>query len=518
MLSGKLLGLVKYIYLLLIISIVATIICFDYIDVPYKKQHFIPNWAVILIIAIVSILILTAAILISRKHPVLFDRIIIFINNNYVIILGSASIIVFLIQLIISWNFYFKTGWDVGFLTSYAMSMQKSASIHDYFSTNPNNLFLSFLFSIIIKLANIIGIDPYFGLIIFGNFLVNISSVLTSLIIFEYTKNKILGILSLCIFIQWIALSPWIVIPYSETYGVIFPIISLYLYIKEKLIGSNNYFRVFMIGLTATLGYLIKPTTIIVFIAIIIAEIFELFSRTDSNRKGVIINIVIILLSISAILFLHSNLKAGFGIDKEKSLGPFHYVMMGLNAESSGGYSKEDKLFSMSFGTKEERKKGNISVIKQRIENYGLDGLVKHFIRKALINFNDGSFAWENEGNFYLEVYEERSVALTSLLRDFYSSHWDNDNSLFLQFTQNIWLWVLTFSLGFFITKQYRDLSYVSIDNTLYLSIIGFVLFVMLFEARARYLFIFAPIFIICAFIGLERIYKLFSLRFFHPN
>jgi membrane protein YdbS with pleckstrin-like domain len=90
---------------------------------------------------------------------------------------------------------------------------------------------------------------------------------------------------------------------------------------------------------------------------------------------------------------------------------------------------------------------------------------------------------------------------------NFYSSYEDYDNTTFKQITQSLWLWVLIFSLGFIIPVQYNNHSYFSIDNVIYLSIIGFVLYVMIFEARARYLFVFAPIFIVCAFIGFERIY-----------
>jgi len=178
---------------------------------------------------------------------------------------------------------------------------------------------------------------------------------------------------------------------------------------------------------------------------------------------------------------------------------------MGLNAESSGVYNEEDGLYSNSFQTKAERRRANAQVIKERLNNFGPLGLIKHLVKKALINFNDGSFAWEVEGNFYKELLPDNNKILMPTLMNFYSSYEDYDNTVFKQIVQSLWLWVLIFSLGFIIPRQNNNLTYFSIDNVVYLSIIGCVLFVMIFEARARYLFVFAPIFIICAFIGLER-------------
>jgi len=189
--------------------------------------------------------------------------------------------------------------------------------------------------------------------------------------------------------------------------------------------------------------------------------------------------------------------------------------MMGLNAERSGVFEEEDVLYSNSFQTKAERQRANVQVIKERLNNYGPLGFIKLLVNKALINFNDGSFAWEVEGNFYKELLPDNNKIFAPIFMNYYSSYEDYDNTVFKQIVQSLWLWVLIFSLGFIIPLQKNNLIYFSIDNVVYLSIIGFVLFVMIFEARARYLFVFAPIFIICAFIGLKRTYH-YLLKFFH--
>ena len=513
--SKKLLVFNKLLFTICLIAIILIVTFFEYLNYSLKVVHPLSNWINFLLILLITLLFYSL-LNYFRKKQKLLESLIRWINNNFNNILLVISILLFIVQILIAWNLYFKTGWDVEVVVGFAKTLEKSDWDQIYFSTYPNNLLLAYIFSIIMKIAKFIGMDPYFGLIVIGCLLVNISGIITALVLSDYSKNKVLALLSLCIFIPWVALSPWIVIPYSETYGIIFPILVLYLYINLKQSNSPNYFRIFLIGFLSAVGFLIKSTVIIVPIAIIITEIFELFSNLPRDNKTITINIILLLCSVGLVFASFSFLKTSFGIDEEKSFGPTHYIMMGLNAENSGRYNEEDVNYSRSFLTKEERSEGNIQVTKERLANYGVYGLIKHSVRKALVNFNDGSFAWEMEGNFYKEILPDKNKPLAPILMKFYSSYGDYDNTTFKQITQALWLWVLIVSLGFVINSaEHTQPIYISIDNVIYLIIIGLVFFVMLFEARARYLFIYAPIFIICAFIGLERIYHSF-LQFFH--
>ena len=497
----------KFLFAICLVSVIFILTFFDYINYFLKIFHPLPNWVNFLLLVLVSFIVIYIFILLRKKQN-LFESLFHWINRNFKNILIVISILLFVLQIVIAWNFYFKTGWDVEVVVGFAKTLEKSDWDQIYFSTYPNNLLLAYIFSIIMKIAKFIGMDPYFGLITIGCLLVNISGIITVLVLKDYSKNKVFALLSLCLFIPWVALSPWIVIPYSETYGVIFPILVLYLYLRVKQSNASNYFRIFLIGFLSAVGFLIKSTVIIVPIAIIITEIFELFSNLPRDKKTITINIILLLCSVGLVFASFSFLKTSFGIDEEKSFGPTHYIMMGLNAENSGRYNEEDVNYSRSFLTKEERSEGNIQVTKERLANYGVYGLIKHSVRKALVNFNDGSFAWEMEGNFYKEILPDKNKPLAPILMKFYSSYGDYDNTTFKQITQALWLWVLIVSLGFVINSaEHTQPIYISIDNVIYLIIIGLVFFVMLFEARARYLFIYAPIFIICAFIGLERIY-----------
>ena len=51
-------------------------------------------------------------------------------------------------------------------------------------------------------------------------------------------------------------------------------------------------------------------------------------------------------------------------------------------------------------------------------------------------------------------------------------------------------------------------------ESILMLSIIGLTLFQLLFEARARYLFIYTPIYIILAILGIHNIQNMYTKKF----
>ena len=74
---------------------------------------------------------------------------------------------------------------------------------------------------------------------------------------------------------------------------------------------------------------------------------------------------------------------------------------------------------SVSYKTKEERKKANFKVVKERLKDYGVIGLFNHQVKKTLVNYNDGTFAWSREGTFYLNI-QEKNQGIFSNIRNFY--------------------------------------------------------------------------------------------------
>ena len=93
--------------------------------------------------------------------------------------------------------------------------------------------------------------------------------------------KAIIPIYNVVVLYKIIGLSPWFMVPYSDTYSIIFPITVLYNYtVKEK-----KWYNYLMIGLFSYAGYLIKPTAIIVLIAIAIVEIYKSLFKIKDDAK-----------------------------------------------------------------------------------------------------------------------------------------------------------------------------------------------------------------------------------------
>ena len=174
--------------------------------------------------------------------------------------------------------------------------------------------------------------------------------------------------------------------------------------------------------------------------------------------------------------------------------------MMGLNSETMGVYSREDVAFSDSFSTQKERNEADLRVALERVRTLGVKGLARLAVQKTLTNYGDGTFCWDGEGEFYVGAVERGDSAFGSFLRNlYYSRQWEGRwFPLWANFAQLLWLAVLF--LGCVCAWRPADARL----DCLMLAILALSAFELLFEARARYLYIYAPLYIALAVRGLD--------------
>ncbi len=468
--------IIRYIFLLILAYILLIVfISNNSIYLTFREAPIISN-------LLVGVVLIFPGILLLRKINKEIS------NKTYKKILIVLSIITFILQIIILKFTYFYTDWDVKALRDIIIN---NDLYHNYYLTKyPNNLF----YLAILTLYNHIPIisNYYFPLLMFNALLVNITGVITSLTIKRFTDNT-RAIIGYLILLPLILLSPWINIPYSDTFAIMFPILIIYLYTKEDKKAIDYFF----IGFLTILGYFIKPTVFIAFIAVLLIEILKIIKKeTKINIKR--IGIVIIGL-LSAFIFCKGSIYLLHfkPYPHTNSFGPIHYLAMGQNNNSYGLFNEQDVAASDKYGRMYDLNKA-IKRIKER-------NLKEHFTFlevKTLINFNDGTFAWGREGEkFYYKILSDNS-RLSMFLRNYFYKDWKY-NYIFKELMQIIWLLVL--SLSFLSGLKDKDNK----NTIIYLSLIGIVLFLTIFEARARYLYCYSPIFIVAAMIGLNNIKKM---------
>ena len=311
--------------------------------------------------------------------------------------------------------------------------------------------------------------------------------------IYRITSSKKLAFLTMVISIPLLLLNPWFFIPYSDTFSVIIPILILYLY-SNKNKKWASYGTISFLGI---IGYFIKPSSIIVLIAILIVEIIRHKWRVSDIHNKKIIKISCSITGGICLAFILNTCAANFiHFEQDPNIRPIssfiHYLAMGQNPESCGAYLEQD-VIEASQGAKFELNK-----FTTRFFSRTCNEQIDFFTKKLLQNYNDGTFAWSKEGNFYM-IVPERDNKLSNLITNIYYAD-GKYNQIFTNIEQMIWLLVLA-GCVFLFGKRYKRNEIL----VLQLSLVGLFIFVMIFEARARYLYTYIPFFIICSVFGLQN-------------
>ena len=171
-----------------------------------------------------------------------------------------------------------------------------------YYDSYPNNIFLTVILAGIKKFTYFLGFsDGYFACIVAGVILVDISIFLITLTVKRLTKDSRLMVLTLILATIFLGFNPWIIIPYSDTYAVLFTSIVMYLYCLETA-GWKRYLQWFGIVVTSMVGTYIKPTVIIALMAIVIVELLHISKERirEFLLKGVILAAAVIAVSPAA--------------------------------------------------------------------------------------------------------------------------------------------------------------------------------------------------------------------------
>lgn len=465
-----------------------------------RRVFLLPN-CVLLLLGLM-IFAAFAKLFLGKKSKVVLQ-----INNQYQSNY-QASILLFVLLFYISLNIYFSTDWDAGYVLNNARNVVDGSGIDDtYFSMYPNQQLLLFVESILIRINRNFGvIDSPDGLLcIIGVqcMLVAITGNVLYKILLDYSNSAPLSWFGWGLFCFLVALSGWITIPYTDELALIFPTLILRCYQLKEKYKKQPLFWWLLIALLSYWGYKMKPTVIILLVAIVGTEIvyelsemsIELFFRGVKTAVSIILCFLL-----SSWLFTAAINSTGIRINREMDVGILHMIMMGLNDEHDGIWNADDVELSFRIKIKDERKRAQIDRIKNRLEDYGFAGMIVHTVKKTLVNFNDGSFAWGAEGRFYDEVFDNKNSFVSPLLKGIFY----NDGEYY-QLTSSIeqllWITVIFFCCFCVFLEKNKMLTAAA------LSLIGIVLFVSMFEARARYVLIYVPIFIVLAMLNLNELY-----------
>ena len=461
------------------------------------------------------------------------------LREHFVLVAVASVVLLFLTQLIVIHGAWFYSGWDIEFITN--MDIPERS----YFSAYPNQLFLAGTFRILAELSRYLGVYPPYVFLLMGSSLcVCISIFLTALIAYKLmAPAHAYGVLLLAILL--IGCNPWFLIPYSDTYAMPFVVIPFFVmsYCRPR------FLRAFFVVFFVLIGMFIKPTVIFVGLTIGLFALQRLVGSAWSrgvlargvcaggspassawSRGALATKVLVCVLAACLAGPCAYAIKARVcaritpelvSLDSNRTFGITHFLMMGTNPTSFGSFSYDDVVLSFTCANASERTAVNLSTWKSRLADLGARGYIALLGRKSLSNYMDGSFGWNNEGDFVKEIIGDNEY----LLRWFgieNTSESASESASNSQLTASIEPFCYLAQILWFITifgvlacpyKQQnlnaRNAWISQSTNCMMIAILMLSMFLMIFECRARYLFLYTPLFVILAMSGYARLFSL---------
>ncbi len=495
----------------------------DYFDDGAKADLLVPS-AVLSVAAVAALVICIWLIRLGKKIEMT----------------RRVSRLTDLILVILYIGFYFLVLWlarEVVFdLSGDMLTVRESAKdfangialgYRYYFSIYYNNIPILYILGRLYRLAqNLTWFhhDPEYLWVIGGCLLTTGAGFCCCEIVKKITGNVAAVALSFLLYLLTAGISPWKAVPYTDSYGIFFPILCILLYLCSKDCKHNisKIILLFLAVMAGVAGGLIKPSGYIAVLAVLGAEGVAFIEKLPGvfREKSAGINhfwkgaaSAAFPLCLTILFFTLGYWGSGrytdymitdmqFDYNAEIEASWQYYLLLGSNNESTGAYNFEDyAIFAEFQESKADRDEACLERAWARISERGILGNMYFGLLKLVRCFNDGTFFWQDTQ--YYEPFPEElmhDTALANLVRSFFFPGGSNQVK-YNTAAQFVWIFILLGVPGILLLLK-RKPQYIVFP----VMVIGILLYLMLFEAGARYVYIFLPLFVTMAVCGTEQI------------
>ncbi len=453
-------------------------------------KTFVPNELLIVIIAFIVCGVGTLILYILKKCT----------GKKGVVLRCFILLGCFFVQFYLFWKTSTTPGWDANIVVRSAIDGFIDMK---YYSKLPNNLLPAVLMRIWVVITDVFYfIFPLKRLII-----LNIIFVNSGLFFMYLSVKRVFGIFAadraLLISIPLIAFSPWLATPYTDTMGVFFTSCILYCIIRaaqsEKTKQKQLFFA--LAGFALIFAAFIKATAAIIMIALFLVLISSkkmrlMFSFSKNIFKNSLVAIAFGAL-ISYLCVYALLLPANTRIEKEHptefARGILYYLDHGVRSQNTGIWNGKNYEWTMYNIHKPNYEEMAMQRIVDVLKGYGVQGTLKHFYNKLLWAGTDGVFAYGIEGAFYADLQDSHDTLRGKMQDYIYHESYFFQNIL-SQFLQAVWLIACLKAVFCVVFKNKSEFSFLA-----KLAVGGLFLYLMIFENRSRYVFLYTPIIIFTA-------------------
>ena len=277
-----------------------------------------------------------------------------------------------------------------------------------------------------------------------------------------------------------------------DTLSFFVPILILFLfdYVEFDKFSKKNVIIFILLGLLLFYGKEIKITSLIIFMSLIFCSFFKI-KNLKYLLYYIISAITFILLSITFNTLIVNNANLNFF---EKGVGKYpysHWIMMGVedidkdnsSRNSYGGYNVNDYDLTFAHMKSGDATSFNIHEYVNRVRKMKFIGYVNYLNKKAVNTWTDG----------YYFVDVKLSIQQPHKDEPVYQFIFVENKEFFIYFVQGVqFMFIICLIIDSIINfNKNHDIDYLK------LTIIGLVIFFLLWENRSRYLYNYIPLFIL---------------------
>ena len=423
-------------------------------------------------------------------------------RKRFLVLLCLGNALLLPVQLVMVRSLWFFPAWDPQNCWQAAMELANGQpfTLAEYFQLCPNNAPISLVLTAPMWVGVKLGLaEPFILLPSLGALLMNLASLFTVLCVERISRSRAATLFGYALSTVFVLLSPYLSVPYTDSYAVLFPILALFL----SLTRLRPPLKWFLVALAISLGAAIKPTVWIVLIALLLVKGPYLLAALPLPRdllKRVLASALALLLGLLPGIALEKAacmVLAGSPVPQGQ-LSMTHYLMLGMNDTTYGGHSPEDVEYSRSFPTLKQRQQANVRKAWERVKARSLVQNVRFFAIKLYKAYNSGTFAFN--GSFLPHATPKRTDPLSLFLRSIYDGK-GKFNLIYRTVYQGLWLLILILCLPALLLGRKRC----GVLAMLALVVLGVSAYLMFFEVWPRYLFLYAPFFVALAALGMRE-------------
>lgn len=409
---------------------------------------------------------------------------------------------------------------------TYGFGSHLTSSMIQYFTLDPNNIPLLCGLGAFFRILHVLRVDDFLtGAAALSACLLWLTQLLTFLVARRLYGKKF-ALVSLLLGFVLIGLSPQVATIYTDTLALIFPIASLYLALRA-IDAQHTWARLGLsgaLGVVAVLGVLMKPTAVIALIALALGGVIWMAGqpygaiRSRLHAGRIISSLLAVLLAAFITNFAYQAGEDGmrilpFPASQRNADGtpPLHFVDIGMQTHhfsdrtEYGGYDAASAQAMSKLPDVKQRNRYSYNSIKHTLNAYGAMGYLGFLGRKTNWIMSDATFYAYGEGSNQNVVFADHSK-LSGAIRSYLYIGGRRYGS-FAFFSQVVWLAILlliALQLAVQIARPAQRGNL--LVTTLRLMIAGIILFVLIFEGRSRYLYLYVPMFVLLSLFTLRSL------------